>query len=686
MVCFTLVDQDFARMHHYFPARLMKRLLVFLLFSVTLISFGQPAKPIFQTPLSPRLANYQIDVTLDPVSKKLDGRETLTWRNSSNDVVRELQFHLYLNAFRNNKSTFMRESGGQLRGAQIDLNAKESPYGSIDIVSIKMRGGRSEGQTPGVSDALAYQFFQPDDQNKDDHTVIRVPLSKPVGPGETIVLDIAFKAKLPKIFARTGFSRDFFLVGQWFPKIGVYESAGTRYQPAGPGKTGQWNCHQFHADSEFYADYGVYDVHITTPKEFWVSATGLFQSEKSHNNGTKTILYHAEDVVDFAWTASPHFQVITDTWKRPSGGSVSIELVMQPEHVHQAQRHLHAAKAALAYFDKHLGKYPFPNLTIVDPPVHALGSFGMEYPTFITAGTAWFLPGGVRLPEEVTIHEFGHQYFMLLLATNEFEEAWLDEGFNQYYEGRIMDATYGTRSAKVDLFGFGMGDLESSRDDYVHQTNPTTGSTFGNTWQLPDGEYGVLTYYKTAAWLRTLEGLIGRPVMDEIMQTYFIRWKFKHPDGQNFIDIVNEIVPKRLGAKYGSDMNWFFAQVLYGQNIVDYQLVSIKNKTRDGKQSPVITVRRNGDGKIPVDVLVHFEDGHERLLSWDGQDRQHQFTLTEKAKAVWATVDPKQKIYMDTNFNNNSLTLSPSSAPAAKFATKFLFWIENWMQWLAWLA
>lgn len=646
----------------------MKQLTFSLLVALAFTSF---AKPIFPTPLSPRLANYRIDVKLNPVTKKLDGRETLTWRNASQDMIRELRFHLYLNAFRNEQSTFMRESGGQLRMNQFDRNAKENPYGFVDIISMKIRGG----------EALAYQFSQPDDSNDDDRTVIRVPLSKPVGPGETIVLDIAFRAKLPQIFARTGFSRDFFLVGQWFPKIGVYEPAGTRY-----AKTGQWNCHQFHAHSEFYADYGVYDVNMTVPKEFWVSATGLFQSEQIHKDSTKTIRYRAEDVVDFAWTASPHFQVINDRWKRPSGGEVTLELVMQPEHIDQAKRHLDAAKAALAYFDKHLGRYPFPNLTIVDPPLHAMGSFGMEYPTFITAGTTWGMPAGARFPEIVTVHEFGHQYFMQLLATNEFEEAWLDEGFNQYYEGRVMDATYGVRSSAIDLFGFRWGDLESSRDDYVHQDNPSIGSVFGNTWQLAEGQYGVLTYMKTATWMRTLEGLVGRPVMDEIMQTYFNRWKFKHPSGQNFIDIVNEIVPKRLGNRYGPDMNWFFKQVLYGDEAFDYELLSLRNVNRNGLQQAVITVQRNADGKMPVELLVHFDNGREQTLYWDGQDRQRRFTLTENAKVVWATVDPKQKIYMDTNLNNNSLTLQPSSIPAAKFATKFLFWVENWLQWLAWLA
>lgn len=650
----------------------MKRLLAILsLISAGLTNYAQTPKPIFAKPLSPRLANYRIDVTLDTKAKKLTGRQTLTWRNPSNDVIRELQFHLYLNAFRDEKSTFMRESGGQLRGDQIDRNAKESPYGSIDVVSMKTRNGET----------LRPQFFQPDDQNRDDRTVMRVPLSKPVGPGETIVLDIAFRAKLPKIFARTGYSRDYFLVGQWFPKIGVYEPAGTRY-----AKAGQWNCHQFHAHSEFYADYGVYDVNITTPKDYWVSAVGLFQSEKVHSNGTKTILYHAEDVVDFAWTASPHFQVINDRWKRPSGGSVSIELLMQPEHLHQAERHLHAVKAALTYFDKYLGRYPFPNLTIVDPPFHAGGSAGMEYPTFITAGTAWFLPEGVRAPEAVTVHEFGHQYFMQLLASNEFEEAWLDEGFNQYYEGQIMDATYGAKTSATNLFGYRTGDLETSRDGYVHQDNPAVGSSFGNTWQLPEGEYDVLTYLKTATWLRTLEGLVGRPVMDEIMQTYLRRWQFKHPNADSFIAIVNEIVPKRLGSQYGPDMNWFFNQVLYGEQVVDYELYNIRNRKRDGKQQAVVTVQRKGDGQMPVDVRVHFDNGKELMLFWDGKARQRTFTLNEGAEVVWATVDPDQKIYMDTNLNNNSLTLAPSSAPAAKFAAKFLFWVENWMQWLAWLT
>lgn len=658
---------------------------LFISGTILLISLTSLAQtiPTFPVALSPRIANYQIDVMLDADRKTLAGRETLTWRNASTDVIRELRFHLYLNAFRDEKTTFMRESGGQLRGEEIDRESKEDPYGSIDIVSMNRRGNAA-AMAESLTSKL--EFIQPDEpagqpKNRNDHTVLRVPLTKPLAPGETIVLDVVFKAKLPKIFARTGFSRDYFLVGQWFPKIGVYEPAGTRYT-----KTGQWNCHQFHAHSEFYADYGVYDVNITLPQNYQTGATGQLTTEKNNANGTKTQRWHAEDVVDFAWTASPHFQVVTDSWKRKNGTPVQIRLLMQPEHLDQAQRHLNAAKLALTYFDKHLGAYPFPNLTIVDPPLHGAGSGGMEYPTFITAGTMSWIPSTVRIPEIVVIHEFGHQYFMQLLATNEFEEAWLDEGFNQYYEGRIMDETYGPHTAAVDWLGYRMSDFETSRDGYVHQTNPAAGSSFGNTWQLDEGQYGVLTYSKTATWMLTLDRLVGRPVMDEIMQTYFIRWRWKHPCATDFIAIVNEIVPRRLGIRYGADMNWFFEQVLYGEQVCDYAVTGVANTKKDTQYESTVRVDRLGDMKLPVEVLIHFENGKEKLILWDGKAGRKTITTRQSARVLWAKADPGQKLYVDKNLNNNSYALSGSQAPTAKYAAKLMFWIQNWMQWLAWLA
>ncbi|MGA0556255.1 M1 family metallopeptidase [Larkinella sp. VNQ87] len=644
------------------------------LFGLVWDGFAQPKTA--SRALSPRIANYRIGVQLNTETKRLEGTETLIWTNTSNDVLHELQFHLYLNAFRNDQSTFMRESGGQLRGDFIDKDDSES-YGWIDLVSMQARSAAG-----GVENLTKkYRFIQPDDGNSDDRTVVRVPLSQPLGPGQRITLDIAFRAKLPKIFARTGYSRDFFLVAQWFPKIGVYEAPGTRYQPTGPNVRGHWNCHQFHAHSEFYADYGTYDVTLTTPTNFKIGATGRLVSERQNRNGTQTQRWQAEDVVDFAWTASPDFEIFNDRWRH-----VAIRVLMQPDHASQARRHIDAAKVALAYFDKHLGRYPFTTLTIVDPPIWGLGAAGMEYPTFITAGTSWGMPTGVRFPEQVVIHEFGHQYFMQLLATNEFEEAWMDEGFNQYYEGRMMDEIYGPKSSVIDWLGFRMGNLELSRASFVHLDLPSIAPSFGNVWELPDDYYGELIYSKPATWMRTLDGLVGRSVMDEIMRTYFNRWQFKHPNAQNFIAIVNEVVTKRLGTRFGPNLNWFFDQVLYGTQVCDYELHAVRNTRQGEGYRSVITVYRRGEAQLPVEVRVHFEDGKEQLLRWDGKARTHTFTLSQPTRAEWAKVDPEQKIYLDVNFNNNSYTLQPPASPAAKYAAKLMFWVQNWMQWLAWLG
>ncbi|MFB0946206.1 MAG: M1 family peptidase, partial [Spirosomataceae bacterium] len=221
--------------------------------------------------------------------KQLTGSEKLTWRNTSADNITELRFHLYLNAFKDENSTFMKESdGGKLRGDRMD-KTDNSNWGNIQITSFKT--SRKENLYGKM------RFIQPDDLNENDETVMQVKLDRPILPNEMIELYIDFKAKLPKIFARTGFAKGYFLVAQWFPKIGVYESAGERY-----AESGQWNCHQFHANTEFYADFGNYDVRINVPQEFVIGGTGSLVSEIKLKNNRKLLRFYAEDVHDFAWT------------------------------------------------------------------------------------------------------------------------------------------------------------------------------------------------------------------------------------------------------------------------------------------------------------------------------------------------------------------------------------------------
>jgi len=639
--------------------------------------------PVFSQALSPRIANYKISVRLDPEEKILDGKMTLYWKNPSQDTIRELQFHMYLNAFKNTESTFWQESGGQLRGMKVKAS-DPMVWGWVDI--LRMEDENGEDLTSGI------KFIQPDDDNEKDQTVISVQLEKPVEPEGSVELNIVFRSKLPRIFARTGYSDEYFLVAQWFPKIGVYEPEGMRY-----AEEGQWNCHQFHASSEFYANFGVYEVKITLPERFTVGATGVLKSKTDNTDGTKTLLYIAEDVVDFAWTASPVFQVVEDQWQH-----VKIMVYLQPEHLSQADRHTESVKAALSYFDKNLGKYPYSTITIVDPPLSGMGSSGMEYPTFITAGCLWGMPAGMRLTEMVTIHEFGHNYFMGLLATNEFEEAWMDEGFNTYFEARIMDYTYGDKTSFVDFNGFHFGDFENQRLGYTTMRNPKIAEVFRNAWEFQHGGYGSLSYAKSATWLLTLDRLIGRPTMDEILKTYFERWKFKHPCGQDFIDIVNEIVRKNHGTQFGDSMNWFFDQVLYGSDVCDYKLARIRNKKIKPPEGiheisgnkmtyksieyeniiyeSKVIIHRLGEVFMPVEVLIHFDNGAEILETWDGKSRTKEFAYERPEKIIRAQIDPEKKIMIDIDFHNNSLTTKPKKAVIWKYTLKFLFWLQNAMQ------
>ena len=633
---------------------------------------------IFQTPLSPRLANYDITVKLDVQNKMLHGKETLVWRNKSQDNIKELQFHLYLNGFKNTESTFMKESRYGMEG--ID-------WGWIDIKKMVVRDG--EDLTNKIS------YIHPDDDNIKDQSVIRVPLTKPLPGGSTITIDLEFEAHLPSIYSRTGYGGNFFMVAQWFPKIGVYEAAGDRY-----ATKGSWNCHQFHSTTEFFADYGVYNVEIIVPQTYIVGAVGLLQQELKNSDSTKTLIYHAEDVHDFSWTASPGFTVVEDQWR-----SVHIRLLTQNYKVGSISNgYIQSVKVALQHLNDWVGTYPYPNVTIVDPPLKAQRAGGMEYPTLITGLSVWGIPKSIRMVELVTIHEFTHQYFYGLVGSNEFEEAWLDEGFTQYFESRIMNAEYGEKTSLVDMFGLNIGDFEFNRWGYTGMSNSKIAPTLQPAWQYRAGGYDNLTYNKSATLLTTLERMVSRAVMDEIMHTYFERWKFKHPCTRDFIAVVNEIVHKQYGNKFGPDMNWYFDQVLSGTDICDYELTKIevnelhhetgifeekggkaplhrqRGEKPDSLYESVVLISRLGEMKMPVTVLVRFDDGREVRETWDGQDRWKQFTYTGTSSVISGTVDPDNILALDINANNNSKTVRPSSLPFWKYTTKFMTLVQAILQ------
>ncbi len=250
--------------------------------------------PVFRQPLSQRAANYEMHVSLDDQRKTIDATQTIRFTNTSPEPVRELRMYMYLNAFKNSQSSFLKGTS-QIFG-QGYMNRTQDEWGWIGVEKITREGGAD------LSGNMRY--VQLDDANNADQSVLEVALDKPVLPGETAIFNLKWRAKMPKTIARAGYSKDFYLFCHWFPQLGVWEE----------NKDGKWdwNCHQFFRTTEFYADFGVYDVHITAADKFVMGASGCLLSEKNNGNGTTTRHYHVEDVIDFAWSVYPGFTVEED--------------------------------------------------------------------------------------------------------------------------------------------------------------------------------------------------------------------------------------------------------------------------------------------------------------------------------------------------------------------------------------
>ncbi len=612
------------------------------------------AAPTAQTPAparSARNANYTIAARLDPGARTIDGVETIAWRNITGTPTGELQFHLYWNAWRDDRSSWMRER--LLGGARDAAPRPPDDRGWVEVGTIKVNGT-----------ALPYTFIAPDDQNPDDRTVIRVALPSPVPPGGTADIRLSWRGHVPRTYARTGALGNYFFIAQWFPKLGVLQDGG-------------WNCHQFHAATEFFSDFGVYDVTLTVPDKWVLGATGVRQSLKANRDGTATHRYVQEDVHDFAWTTSPDYIEATQKFTHTTLPPVTMRLLLQPEHKGQESRHFAATIAALRYYGEWYGPYPYGHITVVDPAWQS-GTGGMEYPTLFTAGSRWLAPRGVTSPEGVTVHEAGHQFWYGIVANNEFEHAWMDEGFNTFSTARAIEQAFTPNYLAERYFG---GFIP-----WVFRDIPLSRAVDGNrlsgyrpaarmdaeatpTYLYWPGTAGAITYNKTALWLNTLERYLGWDMLQKIMSTYFRRWAFRHPQPQDFFATVNEVS--------GRDLTWFFDEAYRGSNVFDYG-VDLLRSTRDSERNQyetVVVVRRYGEATFPVDLLVTFEDGSQSRERWDGRDRWKLYRYTKGVGASEAVVDPDRVLLLDLNYTNNSRTLEPRASQAA---TK---WMLTWVAW-----
>lgn len=546
-------------------------------------------------PPDPRAApspiRYEIDVTLDSATRALHGHERVRWTNPGDRPVERVPVHLYLNGFAHERTTWAKT--GFLRGGEIaDLRDENpDPWGYTDLVTVK--------QVTAAPHDVPWAPIRPDDGNPFDESLVELRLPEPVPPHGTLDLDIAFEARLPYPVARTGGDRDYFFAGQWFPKIGAFEPTGVRgaVEP-------RFAARQFRGLTEFYADFADWDVRVTVPDGFLVAATGTGPAAPERTpEGQQRFRFTERAVHDFAFVAGSALRAARSTLvPGPDRAPIELSIITPAGTEEQVARWRGIAEFSIRTLDARVGRYPYPTFTVVLPPSWATETGGMEYPTLVTGimGDPLLATGpasAFRFFEETIAHEIAHNWFYGMIASNEQEEAFLDEGFTQFWQIEIMrdfagpggeghdgGAILGRDLDTTDLERFIVGrSADAFREPIIKRP---TGFFRSHT-------EGSQVYTRPALTLLTAERLFGRDTIDRVFHAYFDRFSFHHPQWADFLAVAREAGGPALGD--------FLAEAFTRERVPDYEVVSLDVKPWE---APL--------GRLPGDGgFLHEEDERE---------------------------------------------------------------------------
>ncbi|HEX2535071.1 MAG TPA: M1 family metallopeptidase [Chitinophagaceae bacterium] len=486
--------------------------------------------------------HYTIDVALDDNAHSLKGKMKLDYVNHSPDRLDFIWFHLWPNAYKNEKTAFarqlFRDPDGQKRWNEMQ------DKGYIDSLQFAVNG------KPVKTEA-----------HPEHIDVVKVLLPQPLAPGAKITLTTPFYVKLPTYSSRSGHDGQNYMVTQWYPKPAVYDRKG-------------WHPMPYLDQGEFYSEFGTFRVNITVPSAYIVGATGTLQSAdelrqyktigaanvaaQSRTNtvayalprtAAKTLSYTGEQIHDFAWFANKDFVIRYDTLQLGGGKTVDVFAYHHPDGNQNWVTSIDYIKSGTRFYSQAFGTYAYPTVAAVEGPKNDM-SGGMEYPmiTLITSPTAT----GEYLDAVIT-HEVGHNWLYGMLASNERTHAWMDEGINTYVQFRYEAEKYRANSVFGDMLPKEL--KKKNPEEFLEiiysalkqvpmeAAIGTPSEDFKNK-----EEYGIVEYIKTSMWLYKLEQEVGRPTLEKALQAYFEQWKFRHPYPEDFRAVLEKETGKDLTA------------------------------------------------------------------------------------------------------------------------------------------
>jgi len=531
---------------------------------IVIISFSQPNR--WQ-----QKVKYVMDIDMNVETNQFTGKQKLEYWNNSPDTLTKVFYHLYFNAFQpgsmmDNRSR--RQGTIQVgRGADWDPRVKDriqqlkpDEIGYQKIISLKMNGRRQK-----------FEVLE---------TILEIKLDKPILPKTKVVFDMAFEAQVPLQIRRTGrdnpTTKVRYSMSQWYPKLCEYDYEGWHPTP--------------YVGREFYGVWGDFNVNISIDKNYILGGTGYLQNASQIGYGyeeaaTKPVRpsgnkltwkFTAPDVHDFMWAADPEFKHVTRKVRK----DLTLHLLYKTSSTDPAtwEKILDDAEKALPFIEKTFGPYTYKQYSFI----HG-GDGGMEYPmaTLLASPGAW-------------LHEWMHNWYQGILATNESLYAWMDEGFTSYADARV------TAFLKNEQNEFAQSGSYKSYFSLVKSGKEEPLTTHADHFNT-NGAYSAAAYSKGAVFIEQLGYITGADTRDKILLEYYRQWKFKHPNVADFI---------RLSEK-ASDMklDWYKEYWINSTKTIDYAFDSLweeAGKTR-------IRLKRIGLTPMPVDLQLTFKDGSSEM-------------------------------------------------------------------------
>lgn len=574
-------------------------------------------------------ADYSIEVDMNVKKHQYDGKQELVYTNNSPDTLNRVFYHLYFNAFQPGSEMDVRSrtiKDPDSRVADRISKLKDDEIGYIKVNKLTQDGKK-----------LTYSV---------EGTVLEVELNTPILPGEKTTFNMEFDAQVPKQIRRSG--RDNkegieYSMTQWYPKMAEYDFEG-------------WHAHPYIA-REFHGVWGNFDVKITIDKDYILGGTGYLQNPNNVGYGYedkgvkvkrkgKKLTWHfvAPNVHDFTWAADKDYIHDKITAK---DGTVLHFLYQDDEKIIENWKNLQPkTEDLLMFFNENIGAYPYDQYSVIQG-----GDGGMEYGmcTLITGNREFGSLVGV------TAHEMAHSWFQFVLATNESQHEWMDEGFTTYISSLAENEI---SQNKKDY------PLQGAYRGYFYMVNngfEQPQSTHADRYEL-NAAYGISAYSKGAVFLSQLEYIIGKENVKETLKSYYTTWKFKHPTPNDFIRVAEKVS--------GAELSWYLRDWTTTTNTVDYAVKDVNTSLN----ATIVTLERTGLTPMPVEVEVTYDNGGTemfyiplRIMRWEKKGIDH--TLEDWAwamptytfeiptgnfKVQKIEIDPSQKM-ADINRNNNIL-------------------------------